>query len=249
MKRITFFFISSIFLLQINLSTAQNLNEAIRYGTEQLNGSARFKALGGAFGALGGDLSALNINPAGSTVFVFNELGVTAGIQSYSNGASYFGTEFSDDKSAINVDQAGIILVFENLLSSKWTKLTFGFNYQLINNFNKRIYFEGTNPNHGIQDYFLENANGVPYNFDVSSNIDLEYNYQGNFGFREQQTYLALVSKLMDYNEENNSYIIPGSTDLGIYQNHLLYTKGNQSLYTFNFAGKYNEKLLSLIHI
>ena len=36
-------------------------------------GSARFQSMGGAFGALGGDLSAININPAGSAVFIDNQ--------------------------------------------------------------------------------------------------------------------------------------------------------------------------------
>ena len=34
-------------------------------------------SLGGAFGALGGDLSAISINPASSTIFNDSEFGVT----------------------------------------------------------------------------------------------------------------------------------------------------------------------------
>ena len=50
---------------------AQEFNpaDAVRIGTQQVNGSARFNAMGGAFGALGGDVSALQINPAGSALF------------------------------------------------------------------------------------------------------------------------------------------------------------------------------------
>ena len=35
--------------------SAQNINDVVRYGTENLQGTARFQAMGGAFGALGGD--------------------------------------------------------------------------------------------------------------------------------------------------------------------------------------------------
>ena len=48
---------------------AQGINEMINYSTSDLNGTARFKSMSGAFGALGGDLSAITINPAGSAIF------------------------------------------------------------------------------------------------------------------------------------------------------------------------------------
>ncbi len=56
-------------LLLCAIGSAQNINEALRYSSENLQGTARFQSMGGAFGALGGDLSSLNINPAGSAVF------------------------------------------------------------------------------------------------------------------------------------------------------------------------------------
>ena len=58
-----------MFLLLCAIGTAQNSSDVLRYGSENLQGTARFQGMGGAFGALGGDLSALNINPAGSAVF------------------------------------------------------------------------------------------------------------------------------------------------------------------------------------
>ena len=48
---------------------AQDMFDALRYGQENLTGTARFRAMGGAFGAVGGDLSAINSNPAGSSIF------------------------------------------------------------------------------------------------------------------------------------------------------------------------------------
>ena len=53
---------------------AQNYTDALRYSTEELTGTARFKAMSGAFGALGGDPSAVNINPAGSAIFNASEI-------------------------------------------------------------------------------------------------------------------------------------------------------------------------------
>lgn len=223
---------------------AQNINEVVRYSTSQLNGSARFVALGGAFGALGGDLSAMSSNPAGSTVFAFNEGSITAGTQSYVNDATFFNTKIRDEKSTFSIGQLGFSLVFENPSVSKWDKLAFGFNSQLVNNFNKQVYFEGLNPTNGLKSYFLGYAAGINYNtFNLDRNISDEYARLASVGYAEQQTYLALKSFLLGYDENANEYFIPEPLNAGIQQTHLLYTSGGQRLYTLNFAGRYNKKL------
>jgi hypothetical protein len=52
---------------QQDLNTAQ---DAVRMSQDNLTGTARFRAMSGAFGALGGDLSAININPAGFRLYL-----------------------------------------------------------------------------------------------------------------------------------------------------------------------------------
>ena len=68
MKKI---FISFALLVCTHMN-AQNLADVQRFSQTPLNGSARFTAMGGAFGAVGGDFSALEINPAGSAIFAFS---------------------------------------------------------------------------------------------------------------------------------------------------------------------------------
>ena len=51
MKKITLILLSFVVY---NLS-AQNYRDALRYSTEDLTGTARFKGMSGAFGALGAD--------------------------------------------------------------------------------------------------------------------------------------------------------------------------------------------------
>ena len=72
---------------------AQSLNDVIRYSQTSLSGSARFNALSGAFGALGGELSAISINPAASSVFLFSELSVTANAFNNEITSSNFGNK------------------------------------------------------------------------------------------------------------------------------------------------------------
>ena len=49
-------------LVVINCMHAQDLEDAIRYGRGEIQGTARFKSMAGAFGALGADLSGVSIN-------------------------------------------------------------------------------------------------------------------------------------------------------------------------------------------
>ena len=57
MKKIFAFVLFSTLINSIN---AQDINDAMRLAQTDLNGTARYKAMGGAFGAVGGDFSSLN---------------------------------------------------------------------------------------------------------------------------------------------------------------------------------------------
>ena len=48
---------------------AQNVVDAVRYGNSEIIGTARYRAMGGAFGALGGDPTCMSDNPAGIAIY------------------------------------------------------------------------------------------------------------------------------------------------------------------------------------
>ena len=48
---------------------SQNIYDAINYNFSNDLGNSRFTSMGGAFGALGGNLSAISTNPASGSVF------------------------------------------------------------------------------------------------------------------------------------------------------------------------------------
>lgn len=57
--------------------SAQSAIDAFSISQGDMRGTARFMSMGGAFGALGGDLSVLNQNPGGLGVYRSSEVGVT----------------------------------------------------------------------------------------------------------------------------------------------------------------------------
>ena len=71
---------------------AQNVDDALRYSQIFYGGTARFMSMGGAFTALGGDISSLSQNPAGIGVFRSSEVTVTPQLFHINTAAGFNGT-------------------------------------------------------------------------------------------------------------------------------------------------------------
>jgi hypothetical protein len=74
MKRLFPLFIIGIACIQ---ASAQNQVDALRYSQIYPGGTARSTAMGGAFGALGGDFYSASLNPAGLGVYRSSEFTFT----------------------------------------------------------------------------------------------------------------------------------------------------------------------------
>ena len=59
---------------------AQDSYDAARFASSDLNGTARYVGMGGALGALGGDISVMSTNPAGTGLFRSNEAMISLGL-------------------------------------------------------------------------------------------------------------------------------------------------------------------------
>lgn len=63
------FFLPILISCAIAPAMAQNIADAGRFANSEIAGTARYRAMAGAFGALGGDATAMNDNPAGIAIF------------------------------------------------------------------------------------------------------------------------------------------------------------------------------------
>ncbi|SDZ93814.1 OmpP1/FadL family transporter [Psychroflexus halocasei] len=242
---------SALFIFSLSfISKAQEVNDALILSTEDLQGTPRFTAMGGAFGALGGDLSALKINPAGSAVFALNQSSFSLDFNTFSNDNAYRGTMRSSDDNSFDVSQAGAVFVFKsNNENAAINKFAFGVNYERTSNINNAIYAEGQN-NQSIGDYFVNKANGIALDYFTLQNNetffsrydDLLYEY----GFSGQEAYLAYESFLIDPIDpsdlQGNSYQSNvNSTDLRQAYNENY--DGNSGKISFNGALDINQRL------
>ena len=106
------------------ISNAQTLGYndiGVQFSKENINGTARFNAMSGAFGALGGDLSALETNPAGAAVFLKSEFTLTFGTNNIETTSNYYGNnQFSESNNA-DITQSGGVFVFKtSTVESFW---------------------------------------------------------------------------------------------------------------------------------
>ena len=264
MKKIFFLLISG---LTFSASYSQEVSDALRYAQDNLTGTARFRAMGGAFGALGGDLSSLTVNPAGSAIFTNNQAGVTFSNQSIKNNSNYFGTETEECDNSFILNQTGAVFVFDNHNpNNNWKKIAIGANYENTNNFNNDVFSAGTNPNKSVEDYFLEYANygngGAPVPFGLIDNNNINDTYRnlgsslpnGQYpnlsGYSAQQAYLGYQGFIIDpdSNNPNSTYItnVPRGSldeDHDYYQENEIYARGYNSKLSFNVATSYKDRI------
>ena len=104
-------------------------------GSGSINGTARFQGLSGAMGALGGDLSATYVNPAGAAVFMQSEGALTAGVNSFKTEIGSMGADYDD--SEFNLNQAGAVFLFDDLNSANFRNVAIAINYQRQNEINE----------------------------------------------------------------------------------------------------------------
>ncbi len=237
-----------IILLVCAVTTAQNIDEVLRYSTENLQGTARFQSMGGAFGALGGDLSALGANPASSAVFNNSQFTFSGTNYSKHSLVNYLGTETVNSSNSLNINQAGGVLVFKNAgQDSNWGKFALAANYDVVQNFNNQLSIQG-NGDQGINFYFLNFAQGVPTG-DISIQEgefieDAYLDIGANAGFADQQAFLGYYGGIIapvDIQDDNTLYKSNAEYS-NLNQNLVRNTSGHNSKFTLNVASQYQER-------
>ncbi|MDY0090196.1 MAG: outer membrane protein transport protein [Flavobacteriaceae bacterium] len=218
---------------------AQEIQDAVRYSQDNLTGTARFRAMGGAFGALGGDLSSIGVNPAGSAVFMNNQMGFTLTSFNQKNKSNYFGQSKSEKDSSFDFNQLGAVFVFHNdEENSKWKKIALGINYDNNGDFENSVFSAGTNPNTSVAGYFLSYANGIPLGNIVN-------NPYTSLSYAEQQAYFGYEGYIINPVDEgmDNTLYTSNVPTGNYYQENYVSTKGYNGKLNFNIAAQYDDFL------
>jgi hypothetical protein len=246
-------------LISTSYILAQDVTDAISYSMDDIQGTARFRAMSGAFGALGGDMSSVNINPAGSAIFNYSHASLSLGLFNTNNDVTYdvntINRTNSYSNSNLDLNQLGAAFVFNNTnVNSRWKKFTLSLAYDRARDFDQDWVASGTNTN-SIDSYFLSNANNSQTPFGIlklqpGEFIEEAYADIGSIGngYQIQQAFLGYWSGIIDPmnldNDTNNnetnyvSNIAAGNFN----QNYLYSASGYNGKFAFNFATEYDDK-------
>lgn len=114
---------------------AQSAYDAMNIASNDLNGTARFVGMGGAMGALGGDISTIGTNPAGIGIYRSNDAMFTLGFSSIGTESKIGGQTFNSDKNRWSFDNAGFVISTKIGNQTTLRYVNFGFNYQKAKSF------------------------------------------------------------------------------------------------------------------
>jgi len=139
-----FIAIASILALGVATASAQSAVDAYSLSRNDFKGTARFMSMGGAFGALGGDISTLNQNPGGIGIYRSNDVGITLDLALQHSSTNTGGLKMTDNQTKFHVNNFGYIGAI-NTGSDVIPFLNFGASYTRANSFDRR--FRGRNGN------------------------------------------------------------------------------------------------------
>ncbi len=154
MKRITLIY---FIILSSAIIKAQGFEEAVRFSQNFAGGTARYTSMGGAFGALGGDISVLSTNPAGIAVFQNGAFTFTPGYNKNLTKTRYNGTNRDEFDLNFSIDNLGLVTALKTK-NKQLVNINFGFGFNRIADFGSKQIFEGINPGSSLVDFFLHQA-------------------------------------------------------------------------------------------
>ena len=235
MRYIIFIYIL-FFHLNIN---SQNIYDAINYNFSNDLGNSRFTSMGGAFGALGGNLSAISTNPASGAVFELSRAGGSITLENNSMKSNYFNTNNETDRTNIHY-QGGMVYVFKNYGGGNLKKFAFGINVQSTNSFSSDLLITGRG-DQSIDNFFLNNSLGLSISdLSVNSNESVTgvYRWLGNnYGYYAQQAFLGYQSYLLNYNDTNNNFYSLAKYDNGVNITNEVFSRGFNNKISINLSG------------
>ena len=155
-------------ILSIGSAFSQGEMDAYKFAKNDLTGTARAVSMGGAFGALGGDITGIAINPAGIGVYRSSEVVTTLNFQNTHNKTDMFSPVFSGGE----LTESKFKFAFDNLAfvasipteSYKIPLVNVGFSYNKLKSFDRKYAVQGQHLNNSLVDYMGYSASGYAPN-------------------------------------------------------------------------------------
>lgn len=230
--------ISAAFFVQAqDISVIRNSIDV--YSNSPNIGSAKFNAMAGSNGALGGDANSLLTNPAGLGVAISGEISGTLSIMNNKNTSSLAGSSYGYSLTKGDLGNAGGVMTFQLQTESAWKFINIGVNFsnQSIENYvetpgNSNIIYDFDDSNsssyarhaYDRYGYISKTSFGVGANYNHSLYIGAGFNF---FNSSVDQSDTAIFNSLQN-----------GSSEYFSKQNTPFYERGNGFSASLGVIGK-----------
>ena len=212
-----------------SLSLAQGDADLFRYSKNEIYGSARFEAMGGAFGALGADLSVSQINPAGFGRYSTNQFNFSLGLIHTKNKLNFQGFASKNTSSSFKPNSIGVVFVQDDSRrNSGFQYIQFGLGYNRLQNFNNSFSYSGLQYE-SLLENFAASANGVPF-----------YNLYQTHPFSSS---LAWETYTINPGNQTNSYVAALYNNGDQFHRRTVDTRGGMNEYYASLSGNYMNVL------
>ena len=197
------------------------------------NGTARSNAVGGAIGALGGDITSVYVNPAGLGFYKTREIILSPSFLLNNNKSDFRGTSAKANNGGFLLGPTGA--VFGGKMDRRNNSTAFSISINQLASYNNKISYKGTNDYSSYSEQYLEQL--VADNADENAAVN-NYPFGASLAFN---TYL--VDTTLDANGEINGYksLVPLSG--GIMQQYDETDGGGLYEVSFGFASNQQDKL------
>lgn len=226
---------------------AQGEMEAYKMSRNDLTGTARSVSMGGAFGALGGDISGIAINPAGIGVYKTSEVVTTLNFQntkSETQMKTAGGSKVNESKFKFTFDNLAFVGAIPTNDSDIVPLINVGFSYNRIKSFDRKYKMQGDNINSSLADYMARRASNSYNKLDNPDKqliVDRDINGINDYGdyvFREYDWLPAFgYNSYMIQHTSNGIYVPEAAFAAGGMNNDLMVReKGTIDSYDFNIG-------------
>ena len=220
---------------------AQGSDDACLFSQTYYQGTAKSLGMANALGAVGGDMTAVCINPAGMGLYRSNEFTTTINLLHNLYNNNYYGENTNAGKFRVTMPNIGYVGVKERSNYRKLRFTQFGIGLTRTNEFNSHTHAQGINTTSSKIDDYLNQIDGYNPN-------ELQEHFPFTV-FPAWQTYLIDI-----YQDSLGDYYSSPVPQGGIWQSQDNRFKGRAEEWTFAGSANYGDCLfiggsIGLAHI
>ncbi|MGL5317210.1 MAG: OmpP1/FadL family transporter [Bacteroidales bacterium] len=232
--------LTTLLLASTSAVFAQGEADAIRMSQKELTGSARAMGMAGAFGALGGDMSALSTNPAGIGVFRNSEVSATLDLDFINTSTNWNGTSTGADKTKFMFNNLGYVATFRG---SGDFSFNVGIAFNRKANFYRTYEANNSNMNSSLTDYIADKAYGIDMFRMDDTDTNFPYSNMSGLPWLPVLGWNSYLFKPYGVDNGNQTYIssFPNLNNSSARLHVQEY--GYADEYNFTFGGNYDDMI------